>query len=405
MSNRRVKIALLILFGLYCSAVLVHNVATWEQRQWDFKTFYYAARTYQEGQNPYDLDSLSRVSGQTIEYRYVYPPLSIYLFWPLTLVGYQFAHFAFLGLKCLALAYLIRLWSREFVPDAAGPLFLFFCVLAFNRALYVDVWTGNVSSFEQCLIWTGLYFFVRGRLGWFCAAVCASASWKLVPGAFLLLTVFSGHRRKWAYLVLSATACIGGQLVTAITMPKLFRDFLHNASKLDERGVVNPASLAFVRDVFDLTGLGGHSAAAWVTYGLAVVIIIAAVWRALSRGLSVNDADRRRLLAFAFCLTYALVAPRFKDYSYILLIPVGYWVISRPTYRRYFALLYLFLAAPIAQAARAAGAPELIYGYWPLGQALAVWLLFLGHVCRLREATGESAQSEKPLEARSEGSS
>jgi len=392
MRDRRIRIVLICLFALFCVTIILRQVVTWQQRQWDFKTFYYASKAYQAGLSPYDVVNLSRVAGHTISYDYVYPPLSVYLFWPFTLLRYEAAHFAFLAIKCLLLVYLLSLWARKFLPDVAAPLFLIYCVLAFNRALQVDVWTGNVSTFEQCLIWTGLYCYMKGRLGWFCAAICLAASWKLLPAAFLALVLFSDNRRKWLYFGVSATACAGLQGLTAIAMPGLFRSFVSNAARLDERGVVNPSTLAFVRDMLDRIGVGGHSILAAASYGAIVLAVVIVSWKAYSGIREWEPSRRRNLLVLLFCLVYALAAPRLKDYSYILLIPAGYWVISRPMLARYFWPMLLALVLPVAPLAKMAGAPEVLYGYYALLQAFAVWALYVVYMLRLPAASDNNSE-------------
>lgn len=377
--NRLVAIAARFTFAAYSAVILCRQVMTWGQRQWDFKTFYYASKAYQAGLSPYDLSSLTKTAGHTISYQYVYPPLSLYLFWPFTTLGYESAHFTFLAVKCLLLVYLLSLWARKFLPGAGGPLFLIFSVLAFNRALQVDVWTGNVSTLEQCLIWTGLCFFLRGKLGWFCAMICLAASWKLLPAAFLILALFSENRRKWVYFGVSAVSIIGVQALSAMRMPGLFMSFLKNATGLDERGVTNPSTLAFVRDVFDKIGLSGHSTWSAVAYGVILLLVIAVTVTAFGKTRKWGRSDRQKLLVMLFCVVYALAAPRLKDYSYMLLIPVSYWVISRPVFRRRFWLLFVVAILPYAFLARFSWLPELLTGYCSLLLAFLVWGLYLSY--------------------------
>ncbi len=167
-------------------------------------------------------------------------------------------------------------------------------------------------------------------------------------------------------------------------------------AELGERGLNNPSSLAFVRDVFDKLRLGGHSVWATAAYGAIVLVVVGVSWRAIAARRDCELAERRRLAAFLFCLVYALVAPRFKNYSYIVLIPVSYWIISRPAFARYFAVWFLAIVVPVEAVMQKAGLPQIIYGYWPLLMAVVIWAVLVLLVSAGRTNDAEDGPSNAP---------
>jgi hypothetical protein len=213
-----------------------------------------------------------------------------------------------------AVVALVVLWRRRLFPDdLSGACLYLLCALAYGQTLKMDVRAGNISVFEQLLIWTGVLALVCGR-PWLCAALISLAAlFKLTVAALLVLLVLDRERRHVAAMLagLAGLSLVHG--VSALVRPDLFSGFLRNAAALDERGHTNPSTLALIRD--GLERLAGGQAPAYMdemVYGLVVLLIGLTT-------LSVARQDRQP--GYLECLAYALAAPRFKDYSYILLIP------------------------------------------------------------------------------------
>jgi hypothetical protein len=188
----------------------------------------------------------------------------------------------------------------------------------------MDVRAGNISVFEQLLIWAGIAALLRGR-AWLCAGLIAAAALaKLTVAALLLLLLLGRERRHVAAMLsgLAALALVHG--VSALVRPDLFAGFLRNAAALDERGRTNPAALALIRDGVERLAGPAPPHLDWIVYGL-VVLLVAAGFFSVVRRLDPAELDG---VLHAFLLAYALTAPRFKDYSYILLIPPSVYVVA-----------------------------------------------------------------------------
>ena len=74
---RLALIALLSLFVVYIIAEIALNP---DKRQWDFRTYYYAAATQAAGGNPYDVNQLNRDSGGLTVLPFIYPPPTLAFF-------------------------------------------------------------------------------------------------------------------------------------------------------------------------------------------------------------------------------------------------------------------------------------------------------------------------------------
>ena len=294
--------------------------------QGDLRIYRAAAQAWVEGRSPYEPGALVGPAGNRQELPFVYPPASLPLLRVLLVFDHRTTYFAFFVLKMAAVAALVALWRRRFFPgdDLAGACLYLFCALAYAQTIKMDVRAGNISVFEQVLIWTGMVALLRGR-PWLCAAlVAAAALFKLTTAGLLLLLLLDRSRRSLAALVsgVAGLALVHG--VSALVRPDLFGAFLRNAAALDDRGRTNPAAMALIRDFIDRWAGPAPPHLDWILYGLVVLLLMAGLLLAARRW---DRVDRVGLL-YSFLFTFALVSPRFKDYSYILLIPPSVYVVA-----------------------------------------------------------------------------
>lgn len=294
--------------------------------QGDLRIYRAAAQAWADGRNPYEPGALVGPAGNRQELPFVYPPVSLPLMRALLVFDHRTTYFAFFILKIAAVAALVVLWRRRLFPDdLSGACLYLFCALAYGQTIKMDVRAGNISAFEQLLIWTAVLAFLRRRPWLYAALVAAAALFKLTTAGLLLLLLADRSRRSLAALASGAAGLAVVHGVSALLSPELFAGFLRNAAALDDRGRTNPAALALIRDGIERLA-GGHVPGHldMVLYGLVVLLI----------GLTTLSVARRQGLAGnlewflrAFLFAFALAAPRFKDYSYILLIPPSVYVV------------------------------------------------------------------------------
>jgi hypothetical protein len=390
--------------ALYALALLYGIAANLEHLQWDFKTYFYAGRAFSLGLDPYDLDVLSRLAGEEIGFPYTYAPATLPVFTLFSALELPAASAVFLGLKLVALAALILLWRRWFLHRPPDLFFYLFMIFGFGGALYADMAAGNISVFEQLGIWLALLALQGGRRWIFALLIALVGVWKLAPILLLGILILSDGRRAWGPLAagLALFAALLG--ISYLVWPDLFASFFAVAQSFDERGGINPSSLAFFRDIYDyLAGRGispGPEAVPWITYAAWVGLVALLTWRAVRNR---RGGDLQPTI-FLTCLAFALISPRFKNYAYVLLVvPVYELLRSGVSIRQERALLLLlmFSGSPPVPFGFSAAAQQMIGGYYSLLGALLIWALSLGGAEKTsREAIGGDAASVHPTSRR-----
>jgi len=309
------------------ASLYVHPV-----KQRDFLGIYTAVSAFNQGHDPYGTAVLPPVEGQDIA-PFVYPPYALYLFQPVTWFGFATSARIFLTLKLMALVGLVYLWHRLFNLNQYRGLFWVLIPLAFSGTLISDIRAGNISIFEELVIWTGFCLYTKNKTAGFGIAITLAAVFKLTP--ILLLGLLATRRRKKEFL---QGAFFGAALViliiaSAMAWPDLFGSFLRNARGLGgEHGENNPSTWALIGDVASwLKMKAGHALPAiiplvvYAVVGLGVAAVSSKMFLRL-QSLEGKKADLWRICLM--CLAFALVVPRFKDYSYILLIGPSLYVLA-----------------------------------------------------------------------------
>jgi hypothetical protein len=361
---------------------------------WDFRVYHEAARAHAAGLDPFDAEARARLTGRRSPLPFMYPPLALRLLRPLARLPYAFAYLVWLVLKLGALAWLVRVWRRDFGlwRHPAAALFLLF---AFNGALYTDLATGNVSLFEQLLLWAAFAAWLRGRVWSFAVLVALSAQLKLLGLAFLGLLFLGRARRRALGLGVAAFSAVFA--LNLVDRPLLGR-FLAGLGASDERGWLNPSTLALARDLADAAGERGLALpsaldeAVYLTVAVAVLALTARTLRAHLRG----PRPDRALAVLLSTAAFALAAPRLKGYAYVLLVPAACRAISRAPARLAGPLLAVLAAFPLRPTVLPyAGAIRFLHGYLPLLAALAVFVLLLDQV-RHEAARAETLSAPAP---------
>ena len=373
------RIALLVCFGL-----LALVAVRWHAYQWDFYMFYGSANDFLHGVSPYRGQGLS----------FYHPPITLYLYSLFVHLPFPVAYELWFGLKLVALAWLFLLWTRHFLAmDSTWRTTLYF-LLAYNGTIYADLVSGNISLFEQCGLWLGFAALLEGRYARFCLCVILVAQFKLTPIFFSLLLLLVPTRPQWKWF---AVCCAGFAAVFSLNValqPALLSDFFRVAPALDERGIQSPGMLAFIRDAFDMLGGPDFSTgtradeAAFLISALAVGgLSLLAVVRHRTTAL---EPDAKGIIYLA-CVAYALMSPRMKAYSYILLlIPTLHLLLTLP--RRTLvpaavaALLVMVILPHGSSLLPFRSLSQLFYAYLPLAAAAGVWLGLRGACSRITTA-------------------
>jgi len=315
---------------------------------WDFRVYYDAAIASQRGLDIYDPAVRAEIAGYPSPLVFAYPPVTAHAFRPFTLLAYPQAYRVWLGLKLAALVALVLVW-RRLVPFDVGAGAALFGLIAFAGAIHQDLLTGNVSLFEQLLIWTGVLALARGRDYTFAVLVAVAAQLKLSPIAFLAVLPFARRPLRWKPLLVGA-ASFAALLATNALEPELARRYFAQPPPLHERGRLNPSALAFARDVADAfaqEGMPVPERAGDAIYAGITMLLLGAACAALLRHRRRPAGPDPLRVALLLAAVYAVTLPRLKPYSAIVLLPPTLFVISRARERALVPLAALLALLPL----------------------------------------------------------
>jgi len=388
-----ILVSLLFLYFICCVYYLFVNR---QDYQWDFEMQYQAAQLLAEGGNPYDIGALIAKTGNQL--LYPYPPATLWFYRLFTLTDYNTAYSIFLLLKIGMIISLVLLWRMKFVAKQAGAGFYFFCLLAFNSAIFLDMRAGNINMFEQLMLWLGFYFFLERRFLLFCCFILLGASFKMTPIVFLGLLLLADNREKYSYFFGSSIVFLSYLLIQCVAAPEMLPAFLAIAKgTLIERGMYSPSTIGILKDGFEMlyntTGISVPEGFQLSLFYIIAGVIILVSLRAYFVLKSLDTEYKDKIILFLFCLVYALIHPRLKDYACVLLIVPSYFIINRMGYLKAYPFLFVLAILPAANVIL----PGLrtifnafIWAYYPLVIAYFMWSLYLYEIYALRERPAEA---------------
>ncbi len=375
-------------------------VATWYpvvkgllegQWQWDFRAYYGAGRAWAHGKNPYRHEDVVAALGEDC-YQFVYSPLVLPGFALLAKLPLPSALAAWATIKTGCLLALAVVWFKYFIPPRWRFWFTLLCAFGYAETITQDLVTGNVSLIEQCLLWSAFAFFQRGRHVAFAALTVAASVFKLTLAVFLLLLAWPMLRDRCRRLRRCALAGVSGVaiVIAAYSLaPGRWRAFLQSAAECApggshfEFGASCPSTGAVIWEVFRRLRSHlpyGFVFTFWALYLFIAVAIVFVTWLCIRMPhprAAFHDGQRLWAITIA-CILFAILSPRFKDYSYILLlVPTCrvLWHHSRDALPPVLLIGALLVPPTSPRIAELHQFFALLSQYYPLVVAFAVWAI------------------------------
>lgn len=367
----------------------VAKVATNPTFLWDFKMYHSAAKVFFDGGNYYDGELIKEKGGRP---PYPYSPYGIYflLFWGL--FSFEKAALLWVGLKVGLLMVLFWIWKKIFYDyfDERYSwilfcLFLVWALRAFNRSIYMDFRAGNISIIEEFLIWSGILFLLyRGRYILFGLCLIAASVFKFLPIILIGLVLIVGTGKMKNRIKQLGIICLIGLVIWGaglLIMPFEFGEwfsFLRSASFMPrEGGIINPAVLPFIRQIIGNSG----NAYDLILYFLWISLVIFISYLVSKHILKIDlsSLEKRKYLFLLWCLAYPIVMPRFKDYTFIFLLPVFYYslveIVKKDKGRALKVIAVFLLTFSFFVLGRGAER-TIVLEYWPLLVTITSWIIF-----------------------------
>lgn len=392
--------------------VVLQLVTQLDVFQWDFATYYAAAKMFSEGLNPYDLSRVARTTGGPI-FPFLYLPVSIFFFEPFTLLSLPAAKLAFLLTKCAILIGVLALWQLKFLDNPTDGFFILFCLLAFNSAICLDLQSGNISSIEQAILWGSFFFFIRGNMYWFCLLLILSSVFRLTPLAFGMLLLVQRDSGRYRSLALFGGVCTLFVLANFILDPNLMKQFLsqlpHIGLNQEDIGIKNPATLSMVkfwsRYLQDVAGIAVSRTTQMAAYGVVALAVFIVSAKAMCR-LNMSSMEQRKQAVYIAVLAYTIMMPRFQDYQWALLLVPTYALMLRRNVVSFYPVLFLFsiLSAKHITVPGGVMVSTFVWNYYPWLLAVAVWAMSMldepGSETCPEKNPGNSSPGAEPPQAR-----
>lgn len=350
------------------AATIPSDLAT----QWDFDIYYAAVHNWIDGYAVYENGN-----------RFFYLPLTLSWILPLAHLDPLAAHQVFFGIKIVLLFGLIVLWQFVFIKNRFGLLLLLlFVCFAFAGSVSTDLLTGNVSVFESALVWSAFAFYRNDRPLPFILLISLASFYKVWPIVFLGLLFF---KADWKPVLASVCAVSGFLWINhrqfqnvAVFRFDAYREGIGNL--FEERAPSAPSFFPFIKDVIDRISpelaRNMPTVDIWA-YGAAVFALCVAmvvVLKPMTARLSRQDVVLLAVLSAPF------ISPRFKDYTFLMLIP---------------AAVVVVMSAVRTWPARVAVSTLVCTSLWkyqPLLSAFVLQGLFLAHLRRRAPIPAAKAQ-------------
>ena len=339
--------------------------------QWDVGVYWWGGSAFAHGVSPY-----GPIPRQPEYLHFVYPPLVAAVFSLFSVLNVSATKVLWFALKVIAFVTTVRVWrSRIRVEQTAVPP-LFFFTFAFGSALLVDFTAGNIAVFEQCLLWLAFAALLSRRWWIFTLLVVLAAQAKLTPIFFLGLLLVVDGRPRWAPFAGGALLFAVAVGANALLLPDQTREFLASISSLRERGWGDPSMLGVMEDLVDqLRGLRLPLPAV-TAHLLYLSAVVAVLWHTVRwwRARRAAGSHDPMIVVLVTLAVYALVMPRMKDYSYVALLPVGWYVLAAHRHvAAPLAVLAVLVPRPVPQLKLWLPLVPQVYTYAPLIAALVLW--------------------------------
>lgn len=338
---------LLVLAGTAAAAALLMVqigliAARWEFYLYDFRAFYIGTSLFWNGQDAYDFSLLVERSAQLglepNDHPFIYHPLMLYIYRPITLLSYQAAALTWLSLLVVALA--VTGWCSNRFFGTPTFVFLGLAAIGLNGSAAAALRSGQMSLLVTALLSLALVFLLRGRIGLSALMLLAAALPKLWPTPLIGVLLVRPTWQRALTALLTIAGLIALLLLGRWAQPESYMRFAGIALEFGTHQGVAGAQDGSSRNFLTITGR---------LVGLPVGRTVWVVWVAVVSAVSCLAFFHKfagpewfRIKVAIATLGLILVLPRVIIYQWVVILPTLAYVIATANRS------WLIIALPLA---------------------------------------------------------
>lgn len=381
MTNKRLTLLMLFLVGAVFISLYISFTKPFDKVPWDFSTYYFATKTFFVGGDPYSVPEINRINNVKISLPFLYHPYFLLLFCPLIKFSLESAAKIYLLFNILMIFYLLWLWHTLFEGKTKIFLLVFLFFFSFNYFLNVIFGSGNIPLIEAAILWSAFYFLLKDKPLLFVVLLLIVSIFKIFSVFLLPMVLFSSaERRKHIGKIILGSIAIW--LLPFLFVPRLFFPYIERITNVAfEKGMINPCSYSLIVDIFERWGWYDEFLPNLI-YLIWVGIVLYFFWQSLRKLQWKKD---KLNMVYLCLLTFIITVPRFKDYSYVLAVPVAYEMILKNIQFIFLPFFNLFYFVDRSH--------YYIFSYNPLFTVTIFWVYL---ICSLgRKSTEEEKNFKK----------
>ncbi len=378
----------------YFIVIFLHIFLKPDDYQQSFRIYYFAASAYFDNLNPYDSAVLCDLADKSYMFPYVYPPITLYLFYPFILIEYNIAANVFLVLKIISLVLLISVWIKYFkVDNKEYGFFFLFLLCGINFTFYWDISNGNITVFEQLLLWYAFVMFTKKKYATFMLLIMLSAIFKFTLLFFIVLLVLDNFKNNLKLIIVSVCIVLFYVILNYILCYDVWEYYidkiiyvkdivsLNNYHNTSYPSLYNMLKIVYLRFI-DLGMIVPNKYILQFVYLFASMTIVGITYAQIRNAKSVlEEIDYKQYIIALAVLVYALICPRHAMYSYIIVLLPIYNLITHKKYI-YYGILIVLLSAITTNPTMPPGF-RLLYGmlypFYPVILVFIFWIIQLNY--------------------------
>lgn len=315
-------------------ALLVLSTPLAPDEFWDFSSYYFSSLAYWHSLNPYNYVEVNTIVAAEAPKLgpgivYAYPLYSIYFFLLFTLAPWAEAKLLYLAINIVGGLLLIHIWIAFLKPRSFKDVAIFLICLIFAPGMpFIAIFSsGNTAIFEALLIWTGFMALLKSRFRPFLVSIGIAAYLKINAIAYLVFGLLRQFSRK--NLVESAALILILNVIFLFPLVQnsdLFWSWATYLYKVANQPFQNHSSFFFIRSMAGLVGTPEVTSPIYGTWVfLCGIIFLSVVYKRLNQDITHSDI-------IFFLWTFAVMTPRVRPYSFVLLVPAVYFTAQGRTW-------------------------------------------------------------------------